>query len=154
MLHIIIGLPTSTCCYFTCSYREKLSFLNFHAWFEEFVSGWIKLSREKCESRIEQAIQLDEIVKVTEDLSLSSSAVDTKGFFHQMVAFWQHVDWPVASEAYGYAVSMIENMCCCAELYVGKIFTSLSSESLRDKQGRFKASEKVRLLNCSVQSDC
>lgn len=82
-------------------------------------------------------------MKITEELSLSSSAVDTKGFLHQMAKFWQHVDWPVASEAYGYAVSMIENMCCCAEFYVGKIFASLKSERLHDECGRFKASEKV-----------
>ena len=101
------------------------------------------MSREKCESRIEQAIRLDEIVKITKDLKLSTSAVDTRGFLHQMAAFWQHLDWPVASEAYGYAVSMIENMCCCAEFYVGKIFGSLNSECLQDEHGRFKASEKV-----------
>ena len=101
------------------------------------------MSREKCESRIEQAIRLDEIVKITKDLKLSTSAVDTRGFLHQMAAFWQHLDWPVASEAYGYAVSMIENMCCCAECYVGKIFGSLNSECLQDEHGRFKASEKV-----------
>ena len=83
-------------------------------------------------------------MKITKDLSLSSSAVDTKGFLHQLAAFWQHIDWPVASEAYGFAVSMIENMCCCAEFYVGKIFASLSSQSLRDEHGRFKASEKVK----------
>ena len=123
--------------------QSKLSFLTFHKWFEEFVAGWIKLSREKCESRIQQAIQLDEIVKITKDLKLSTSAVDTRGFLHQMAAFWQHLNWPVASEAYGFAVSMIENMCCCAEFYVGKIFGSLNSESLQDEHGRFKASEKV-----------
>ena len=72
--------------------QSKLSFLTFHKWFEEFVAGWIKLSREKCESRIEQAIQLDEIVKITKDLKLSTSAVDTRGFLHQMAAFWQHLD--------------------------------------------------------------
>ena len=52
----------------------------------------------------------------------------------------------MASEAYGYAVSMIENMCCCAECYVGKIFGSLNSECLQDEHGRFKASEKVGLF--------
>ena len=88
---------------------------------------------------------MDEIVKITKDLKLSTSAVDTRGFLHQMAAFWQHLDWPVASEAYGFAVSMIENMCCCAEFYVGKIFESLNSESLQDEHGRFKASEKVSL---------
>ena len=89
-------------------------------------------------------------MKITEDLKLSTSAVDTRGFLHQMAAFWQHLDWPVASEAYGFAVSMIENMCCCAEFYVGKIFGSLNSESLQDEHGRFKASEKVFLSPLSL----
>lgn len=143
---MIFHVFTNNLITFLFRYHKKLSMLNFHRWFEEFVPGWIKLAREKCESRIEQAIQLDEIVKITNDLSLSSSAVDTKGFLHQLAGFWQHIDWPVASEAYGFAVSMIENMCSCAEFYVGKIFVSLSSESLRDKQGRFKVSEKVSYI--------
>ena len=50
----------------------------------------------------------------------------------------------MASESLGYAVSLIQNMCNCVQVFVEKVFGGLSSEDLRDAQGRFKASEKVR----------
>lgn len=108
------------------------------------VPGWIKLAAEKCEDRIKKAIELDEIVKITEDLKLSASAVDTNGFVIQMATFWQHLEWPVASEAYGYAVSIMESMCNCTKIFIEEVFASLSPQDLHDEAGRFKASEKVR----------
>ena len=135
-----------TLCYlfYNCSARKGLTILGFHKWFQEFIPGWIDVATEKCEARIRQAIELDEIVKITEDLQLSSSAVDTNGFLLQMATFWKHLNWPVASEAYGYAVSLVENMCSCAGLFIGEVFASLRSKDLVDDQGRFKASEKVK----------
>ena len=120
--------------------------VGFHKWFKEFVSGWINVATEKCEARIRQAIELDEIVKITDDLKLSASAVDTNGFLLQMATFWKHLDWPVASEAYGYAVSLIQNMCNCACIFVSDVFASLQPKDTLDDQGRFKASEKVSHL--------
>ena len=128
---------------FFCSIYLKLNILNFHKWFHGFVPGWINVATEKCESHIRQAIELDEIVKITEDLKLSSSAVDTNGFLLQMATFWHHLDWPMAFEAYAYVISLVEKICCCANLYIGEVFASLSPEDLRDDQGRFRASERV-----------
>lgn len=125
----------------------KLNILNFHKWFHGFVPGWINVATEKCESHIRQAIELDEIVKITEELKLSSSAVDTNGFLLQMATFWHHLDWPMAFEAYAYVISLVEKICSCANLYIGEVFASLSPEDLRDDQGRFKASERVSPSN-------
>lgn len=60
-----------------------------------------------------------------------------------MATFWQHLNWPVASEAYGYAVSLVENMCSCASLFIEEVFAGLQPKDFVDDQGRFKASEKV-----------
>ena len=126
------------------SIRAKLKILGFHKWFQEFVPGWIIVATDKCESRIRQAIEMDEIVKITDELQMSASAVDTNGFLLQMATFWQHLDWPVASEAYGYAGSLIQNMCNCVNLFIEEVHSGLSSEDLHDEQGRFKVSEKVK----------
>ena len=131
------------CTIFNFSARKELTIPGFHKWFQEFVPGWIDVATEKCEARVKHAIELDEIVKITEDLKLSASAVDTNGFLLQMATFWQHLNWPIASEAYGYAVSLIENMCNCAKLFIDEAFTGLHSEDLVDERRRFKASEKV-----------
>ena len=101
------------------------------------------MATERCESHIRQAIALDEIVKITDELKLSASAVDTNGFLLQMSSFWHHLDWPIALEAYAYVISLVEKICNCAHLYIGEVFASLSPEDLHDDQGRFKASEKV-----------
>lgn len=134
--------------------QSQLTIVGFHKWFEEFVPGWIDVATEKCEDRIRQAIELDEIVKITDDLKLSASAVDTNGFLIQMATFWQHLQWPVATEAYGYAMSLIRNMCNCAIVYVGEVFSSLKSSDWTDDQGRFTASEKVRKDKCTYGSFC
>ena len=125
------------------SIHSKLNILGFHKWFQEYVPGWIDIATEKLENRIKQAIELDEITKVTTDLPFSTSAIDACGFLLQIATFWKHLDWPVASEAYGYAVSLIQNMCNCVNIFIDKIFSSLSPADLHDEQGRFKASEKV-----------
>ena len=135
----------SLCIYFlTSSIRAKLTILGFHKWFQEFVPGWIIVATDKCESRIRQAIELDEIVKITDELQMSASAVDTNGFLLQMATFWQHLDWPVASEAYGYAVSLVQNMCSSVNFFIDEVHSGLRPEDLHDEQGRFKVSEKVR----------
>ena len=130
--------------FFTSSIRAKLTILGFHKWFQEFVPGWIVVATDKCESRIRQAIELDEIVKITDELQMSASAVDTNGFLLQMATFWQHLDWPVASEAYGYAVSLVQNMCSSVNFFIDEVHSGLRPEDLHDEQGRFKVSEKVR----------
>ena len=124
--------------------QKELTIVGFHKWFEDFVPGWIDVATEKCEDRIRQAIEMDEIVRITDDLQLSASAVDTNGFLIQMATFWQHLQWPVPTEAFGYAMSLIKNMCTCAIYYVGEVFSSLRAEDWTDDQGRFRASEKVR----------
>ncbi len=53
---------------------------NFHKHFQRNVNQWIDLATERCRSRIKQAIELDTVVQVTEDVQFSSSAVDGTGF--------------------------------------------------------------------------
>ena len=129
---------------FPCSVRSDLSLLGFHKWFSKFIPGWIDIATEKCETRIRKAIELDEIVKITIDLKLSVSAVDTNGFLHQMANLWKHIDWPVASEAYCYAISLVEKICNCASLFVREACASLSPNDVCDEHGNFKPSDKVR----------
>lgn len=74
---------------------------------------------------------------------MSASAVDTNAFLLQMATFWQHLDWPVASEALGYAGSLIENLCTSVNLYIDEVYGSLKPTHMQDEQGRFKVSEKV-----------
>ena len=49
-----------------------------------------------------------QVVQVTDEAKFSSSAVDTKAFLLQMGSFWQNLSWPVASEAYGFTVTIIQ----------------------------------------------
>ena len=49
-----------------------------------------------------------QVVQVTDEAKFSSSAVDTKAFLLQMGSFWQNLSWPVATEAYGFTVTIIQ----------------------------------------------
>ena len=128
------------------SVRAELEILGFHKWFKKFIPGWIDVATEKCEARIRQAIELDEVVQITDEIKLSASAVDTNGFLLQMTAFWKHLDWPVASEAYCYAISLVEKICSCASLYVEVVSASLSPDDVCDEHGSFKPSDKVSFV--------
>ena len=107
------------------------------------------MATERCKNYICKAIKLDEAICVTEDVKFSTSAVDTVGFLLQIGYFWKHLDWPIASVAYGYCLSIMERICECAQFYVGEVFQSLQDRNIMyDDQGRFRASEKVCVCVC------
>lgn len=117
-----------------------------HLWFRDMVSEWFKVAADRCKNYISKAIKLDEAISVTEDVKFSTSAVDTVGFLLQIGYFWKHLDWPEPSVAYGYSLSIMEQICDCAQFYVSEVFRSLEDRNIMyDEQGRFRASEKVCL---------
>ena len=48
------------------------------------------------------------MVEENDEARYSSSAVDTTVFLLQYGAFWKNIDWPIASEAYGYMCIVME----------------------------------------------
>ena len=128
----------------SCSKCDGLSILNFHKWlFKDMVNDWIRAAIAKCKDLITKAIAADSWITVTNDAMFSSSALDTTGFLLQVCSFWKHLEWPVASEAYGYAISVVKGISQCALFYMGEVFENLSHGDIFDKRGQFRATDKV-----------
>ena len=132
--------------YSTSSTDAKLKLTNSHTYFNAMVKTWISLAVDRCKERIKKAIELNETV--TDKIKISTSAVDATGFFLQVGEFWKHLDWPDASVAYGLMVHMIQEICDCAQYYVGELYRSLTDHF--DEEGKFLTSEKVGLFNIEL----
>ena len=126
-----------------CSMCGSLSIRNFHEWFKQWVKDWIRIAIDKCRDYTAKAIAADSEITVTNDVMFSSSALDTTGFLLQVGNFWKHLEWPVASVAYGYAVSVVQGISESALFYVGEVFKKLSHNDMFDERGQFRATEKV-----------
>ena len=124
-----------------------LMFSDFHHWFKDMVQTWIKMATDKCKDYTVKAISADSAFTVTTDVMFSTSALDTTGFLLQVGSFWKHLEWPVASVAYGHAVAVMEGISECALFYVGEVFKKLRRDDIFDEKGRFRATKKVTRVN-------
>ena len=122
---------------------KNLSVPHFHKWFKDMVRNWIRIATDKCKDYTAKAIAADSEITVTDEVMFSTSAVDTTGFLLQVGSFWKHLEWPVASEAYGFAVSVMQKISECSLFYVGEVFRKLNHDDMFDEKGRFRATEKV-----------
>ena len=137
----------------SCSMCGDLSILNFRKWlFKDMVNDWIRVAITKCKDLIAKAIAGDSWATVSKDVAFSSSALDTIGFLLQVGTFWNNLEWPVASEAYDYAISVMKGICDCALFYVGEVFKRIDHDDMFDKNGQFRATKKVFSLSSLTHS--
>ena len=122
---------------------KSLTMPHFHKLFQNMVKDWIQVATDKCKAYIVKAIAADTEITVTNDVMFSNSALDTTGFLLQVGSFWKHLKWPVASEAYGYAISVVVGISDCALFYVEEVFRKLTNKDWFDEKGHFRATEKV-----------
>jgi len=86
---------------------ESLELGNFYPWFERGVTHWLDISIIKALSRIQKAIDLDQLKAVDETVKYSSSAVDTLSIFYQIKIFWQQLDWPEVEGSYIFVAKIV-----------------------------------------------
>ena len=123
---------------------KDLKMHNFHKWFKDMVKNWVRMAVDKCKDYTVKAIAADSaMTAVTNEVMFSTSAVDATGFLLQVGTFWKHLEWPIASVAYGHAVSVMQAISECALFYVEEVFKKLGREDIFDREGRFRATEKV-----------
>ena len=64
--------------------RLSLSVTCFHGWFKGSVADWVGVAQARVKERLDRAIELDTIVKASDNVPFSSSAVDAHAFFLQV----------------------------------------------------------------------
>ncbi|XP_055678420.1 protein unc-13 homolog 4B isoform X4 [Lutzomyia longipalpis] len=114
---------------------------NYHNWFTAGVTHWLDISVLKALTRIEKAIELDQLVPVDDSVKYSSSAVDTLAIFYQIKIFWQQLAWPDVEGAYMFVGKIVDDICRCCVFYADKM--SERVEGLGDFQNVYEKKFEV-----------
>ncbi len=56
---------------------------------------------------------------------------------------YMQLEWSANAEAFTFKISVVRNVCECAQFYVSEVYNRLKPEDMLDEQGCFRATEKV-----------
>ncbi|CAK1585383.1 unnamed protein product [Parnassius mnemosyne] len=93
----------------------------FHSWFYGGVAQWLDIAAYKALTRIEKAVDLDNLVPVDTNVKYSSSGVDTLAIFYQIKIFWQQLAWPDVEGCYTFVAKIVDDICRCCVFYSDKM---------------------------------
>ncbi|CAH2047152.1 unnamed protein product, partial [Iphiclides podalirius] len=93
----------------------------FHSWFYGGVAQWLDIAAYKALTRIEKAVDLDNLVPVDANVKYSSSGVDTLAIFYQIKIFWQQLAWPDVEGCYTFVAKIVDDICRCCVFYSDKM---------------------------------
>ncbi|XP_060801529.1 protein unc-13 homolog 4B isoform X2 [Amyelois transitella] len=93
----------------------------FHSWFFGGVAQWLEIAAYKALTRVEKAVELDNLVPVDANVKYSSSGVDTLAIFYQIKIFWQQLAWPDVEGCYTFVAKIIDDICRCCVFYSEKM---------------------------------
>ncbi|XP_028162943.1 protein unc-13 homolog 4B isoform X3 [Ostrinia furnacalis] len=100
---------------------SNYSISQFHSWFFGGVAKWLEIAAEKAKTRVEKAVDLDNLVQVDTNVKYSSSGVDTLAIFYQIKIFWQQLAWPDVEGCYTFVAKIIDDICRCCVTYADKM---------------------------------
>ncbi|XP_026318731.1 protein unc-13 homolog 4B isoform X5 [Hyposmocoma kahamanoa] len=100
---------------------DSYAISKFHVWFFEGVAQWLDIAAFKALTRIEKAVELDNLVPVYTDVKYSSSSVDTRSIFSQIKIFWEQLAWPEVEGCYTFVAKIIDDICRCCVFYSDKM---------------------------------
>ncbi|KAJ8723334.1 hypothetical protein PYW08_003246 [Mythimna loreyi] len=100
---------------------QSYAISKFHAWFFGGVAQWLDIAAYKALTRIEKAVDLDNLVPVDTNVKYSSSGVDTLAIFYQIKIFWQQLAWPDVEGCYTFVAKIIDDICRCCVFYSDKM---------------------------------
>ncbi|CAK1555317.1 unnamed protein product [Leptosia nina] len=106
---------------------NSYSISKFHSWFFGGVAQWLDIAAFKALTRIEKAVELDNLVPVDGNVKYSSSGVDTLAIFYQIKIFWQQLAWPDVEGCYTFVAKIIDDICRCCVFYSDKMATRVES---------------------------
>ncbi|XP_045769590.1 protein unc-13 homolog 4B isoform X4 [Maniola jurtina] len=106
---------------------NSYSISKFHSWFFGGVAQWLDIAAYKALTRIEKAVELDQLVPVDTNVKYSSSGVDTLAIFYQIKIFWQQLAWPDVEGCYTFVAKIIDDICRCCVFYSDRMASRVSS---------------------------
>ncbi|XP_053565109.1 protein unc-13 homolog D isoform X2 [Bombina bombina] len=89
----------------------------FHRWFTDALPSWLQKAYSTALERVQRAVQIDQLVPLSELQKHSASTVDLSTCYTQIGRTWQQLDWPDPEEAFMVMVKFTEDMCRIALTY-------------------------------------
>ncbi|GLH12147.1 Protein unc-13 homolog 4B, partial [Gryllus bimaculatus] len=128
--------------------KHRLS--EYHRWFHRSVAQWLDIALWKTLKRIQKAVELDNLVPVSDSVKHSSSAIDTLGIFNQIKIFWQQLAWPDVEGSYVFVAKIIDDICHCSVYYaniMSQRIEQLSCSGSNSKNKFLVSKEWCRAIN-------
>ncbi|KAL5473219.1 hypothetical protein EMCRGX_G027672 [Ephydatia muelleri] len=126
---------------------KGLQLTNCQRWFKKMVPMWLKVALVACKEKIDKAVEEDKIAIVTDEVCYSSSLVDTLTFLHQMMDFWNNLEWTSPEETYTFVVELINCITDAAKYYVEQIYTRAFEHTSGMEQFSITVKECIILNN-------
>ncbi|KAL5473226.1 hypothetical protein EMCRGX_G027680 [Ephydatia muelleri] len=126
--------------------------LTYHKWFRNLVPCWLKVALIRCKERIAEAISIDKVETIADNVPFSSSAVDSLVFIQQVVAFWNDLDWPSPEDYYAFMITLIKYITEAALYYTDEVYKTISDHTLVDKEtGKFNVTVQLCVILNNMQ---
>lgn len=118
-----------------CAESTQLKIHDYHDWFVDGVTYWLAMHHFTAFTRIEKAIEMDELVPVDGMVKYSTSAIDTLAIFQSIKQFWLHLSWPDVESSYTFMAKIVDDICDCSVNYADRMTTRiLDSTDMPDRR--------------------
>ncbi|XP_053309783.1 protein unc-13 homolog D isoform X2 [Spea bombifrons] len=121
----------------------------FHRWFVNSLPNWLLKAYTTAQERVQRAVQIDQLVPLSELQKHSASTVDLSTCFTQIGRTWQQLDWPDPEEAFMIMVKFTEDMCRIALSYCTMI--KKRAEEISERGDAGQAANKLCLVVNNIE---
>ncbi|XP_072501830.1 protein unc-13 homolog D isoform X5 [Notamacropus eugenii] len=105
----------------------------FHKWFLPAIPAWLLKTYTVALTRLQRAVQMDQLVPLGEMIKHSTSAVDLSTCFAQIGHTARQLDWPDPEVAFMITVKFVEDTCKLALVYCSLIKARAKELSVNQK---------------------
>ncbi|CAG7662169.1 unnamed protein product [Allacma fusca] len=84
---------------------------SYHGWFHSSVDRWLQEAWREAYQRMKRAVDLDilrPICDYGDESKLTTSALDTKLIFTQIIKFWDELAWSCPKECFAFIVKLLD----------------------------------------------
>uniref|UniRef100_A0A8C5R878 Unc-13 homolog D n=1 Tax=Leptobrachium leishanense TaxID=445787 RepID=A0A8C5R878_9ANUR len=128
---------------------DQLPLSGFHRSFVQLLPSWLLKAYSTAHERVQRAVQIDQLVPLSELQKHSASTVDLSTCFTQIGRTWQQLDWPDPEEAFMIMVKFTEDMCRIALIYCSLI--KKRADDLSDRGDAGQAANKLCLIVNNIE---
>ncbi|XP_068717844.1 BAI1-associated protein 3-like [Montipora capricornis] len=125
---------------------------DYHGWFKQSVTRWFDIAQVKAKERIRKAVEIDQLLRIDESVTHSTSAIDAVGCFHQIREFWRKIAWPIPAGSYVFVMQITNEVCSNASYYADLLFQKIVDNNYYDGDpAQFDVSEQLCVMLNNIE---